>query len=109
MLSASIYGMMLMRSQLSKQCAALALGFFVAFAWNVRGAVSLGIDELEKSNFAALQGKRVGLVTNPSGADSHGRSAIEVLYNGSGFHLAKLFAPEHGIDGLVGAGKSYSN
>ena len=32
-----------------------------------RGAVSLGIDELEKSHFAILQGKRVGLVTNPSG------------------------------------------
>jgi uncharacterized protein YbbC (DUF1343 family) len=77
-----------------------------------RGAVSLGIDELERSNFAALKGMRVGLVTNPSGADSHGRSAISVLYNGQksgGYKLVKLFGPEHGIDGLVGAGKEYSN
>ena len=64
-----------------------------------RAAVSLGIDELEKSNFAVLQGKRVGLVTNPSGADSHGRSAVDVLYHGSGFHLVKLFGPEHGLYG----------
>lgn len=74
-----------------------------------RGATfSLGIDELEKSNFAVLQGKRVGLVTNPSGADSRGRSAIEVLYHGHGFKLLKLFGPEHGIDGLTPAGKSFN-
>jgi uncharacterized protein YbbC (DUF1343 family) len=76
-----------------------------------RGAgFALGIDELEKTNFAALQGKAVGLVTNPSGADSRGRSAIEVLYQGQrhGFTLAKLFGPEHGIDGLTPAGKSFN-
>ena len=101
--------MMLMPLRRPIQCAALALGLFAAFAWNARAAVSLGIDQLEASNFAALQGKRVGLVTNPSGADSHGRSAIDVLYHGSGFHLVKLFAPEHGIDGQVGAGQEYSN
>jgi uncharacterized protein YbbC (DUF1343 family) len=87
----------------------LAASMLLAFAWTARGAVSLGIDELEKSNFAVLQGKRVGLVTNPSGADSRGRSAISVLYHGSGFHLVKLFGPEHGIDGLTGAGQEVSN
>jgi len=75
-----------------------------------RGAtVSLGIDELEKSNFAILQGKRVGLVTNPSGIDSRGRSAITILSHGSGFHLVKLFGPEHGIDGKTRAGMPVSN
>ncbi len=64
-----------------------------------RATVSLGIDELEKSNFALLKGKRVGLVTNPSGVDSKGRSAIDVLYHGTGFHLFKLFCQEHGIEG----------
>lgn len=78
-------------------------------AWNAHGAVSLGIDELEKSNFAALQGKRVGLVTNPSGADSHGRSAIDVLSRGSGFRLVKLFGPEHGVYGVIGAGREYGD
>jgi uncharacterized protein YbbC (DUF1343 family) len=89
--------------------AACAATLFLAFTWTARGAVSLGIDELEKSHFAILQGKRVGLVTNPSGADSHGRSAIDVLYHGSGFHLVKLFGPEHGIDGKTGAGKDCTN
>ena len=91
------------------QSAALAAGLFLVFTWTARGAVSLGIDELEKSNFAVLQGKRVGLVTNPSGVDSTGRSAISILYHGSGFHLVKLFGPEHGIDGKTEAGKKVSN
>ncbi|HUB66183.1 MAG TPA: DUF1343 domain-containing protein [Candidatus Methylacidiphilales bacterium] len=82
-------------------------GLFLVLAWNARGAaVSLGIDELEKSHFAVLQGKRVGLITNPSGADSRGRSAIDVLYHGTGFHLVRLFGPEHGLYGTVQAGRS---
>ena len=91
------------------QRAALGLSLFLALTWNARAVVSLGIDQLEKTHFAVLQGKRIGLVTNPSGADSHGRSAIDVLYHGSGFKLVKLFGPEHGINGTVGAGKEYSN
>jgi uncharacterized protein YbbC (DUF1343 family) len=90
---------------------ALIAGLFLVFTWTARAAVSLGIDELEKANFSALKGKHVGLVTNPSGADSRGRSAISVLYNGQnvgGYKLVKLFGPEHGIDGLTGAGKSVS-
>jgi uncharacterized protein YbbC (DUF1343 family) len=87
--------------------ALLGLALFALLAWPARGAsISLGIDELEKSNFAVLHGKRVGLVTNPSGADSRGRSAISVLYNGQdrgGYRLTKLFGPEHGIYGAVKA------
>ncbi len=86
------------------QRAALVAGLFLVFTWNARAVVSLGIDELEKSNFALLQGKRVGLITNPSGADSKGRSAISVFYHGTGFKLVKLFGPEHGIDGKTEAG-----
>jgi uncharacterized protein YbbC (DUF1343 family) len=91
------------------QRAALFLGLFLVSIWNAHAVVSLGIDQLEKSHFAVLQGKRVGLVTNPSGADGKGRSAIEVLYHGTGFKLVRLFGPEHGIDGLVGAGKLVDN
>jgi len=97
----------LIRSTLWTSC------LFLMLSWTARGAISLGIDELEKSNFAALQGKRVGLVTNPSGADSKGRSAIDVLFQGqsvgAGFKLLKLFGPEHGIDGTVKAGHEFSN
>jgi uncharacterized protein YbbC (DUF1343 family) len=95
----------------SFQSATLAAGLFLVLTWTARGAVSLGIDELEKSNFASLKGKRVGLVTNPSGVDTKGRSAIDVLYRGqsAGFKLVKLFGPEHGIDGQTKAGDPVSN
>jgi len=91
--------------------AALTAGLLLVLTWNAKAAVSLGIDELEKSNFYLLKGKRIGLVTNPSGADSKGASAITVLYRGqsAGFKLVKLFGPEHGIDGTVGAGQEVSN
>lgn len=95
----------------SFQSLTLTVGLLLAFSWTARAAVSLGIDELEKSNFALLHGKRVGLVTNPSGADSKGRSAIDVLFRGqsAGFKLVKLFGPEHGINGQTGAGDPVSN
>jgi uncharacterized protein YbbC (DUF1343 family) len=86
----------------------IILGLLVAATSARAEPFALGIDELEKTHFAALQGKRVGLVTNPSGADSQGRSAIDVLYHGHGFKLVKLFGPEHGIDGLTPAGKSFN-
>jgi uncharacterized protein YbbC (DUF1343 family) len=101
--------MMVLSLRSNLQRAALALGLFAAIALPAVAAVSLGIDELEKSHFAVLQGKRVGLVTNPSGADSRGRSAVDVLYHGSGFHLVKLFGPEHGLYGVVGAGRAYGD
>ena len=85
------------------------LGLLVGLTSVGRGAVSLGIDQLEKSNFAVLQGKRVGLITNPSGVDSKGRSAIDVLYHGTGFKLVRLFGPEHGIDGQTHAGDRVGN
>ncbi|MCE0484452.1 MAG: DUF1343 domain-containing protein [Methylacidiphilales bacterium] len=96
---------LLLRSSFSLLATALL------FTGAARGAVSLGIDELEKTHFGLLLGKRVGLVTNPSGADSKGRSAITVLYRGqsAGYHLVKLFGPEHGIDGQVKAGHEFSN
>ena len=89
--------------------ATLAAGIFVALSAGARAAVSLGIDQLEKSHFAVLQGKRIGLVTNPSGADSSGRSAIDVLSHGRGYHLLRLFGPEHGIYGSVKAGQEFGD
>ena len=86
--------------------ALIALLFLTA---PLHAVVSLGIDQLEKSNFAVLHGKRVGLVTNPSGADSRGRSAIDVLSHGRGFKLVKLFGPEHGIYGVVKAGTEFGD
>lgn len=63
-----------------------------------------GIEVLEKRNFDVLEGKRVGLLTNPSGVDSKLRSTIDILNCAGNFKLVALFGPEHGIRGDQWAG-----
>ncbi|MDD5349981.1 MAG: DUF1343 domain-containing protein [Chthoniobacteraceae bacterium] len=67
--------------------------------------VELGIDVLKAHDFSLLQGKRVGLVTNHTGIDSDGVKTRKILAKAPGVRLVALFAPEHGLDGVVGAGK----
>ncbi len=68
------------------------------------GKVRTGIEVLAERNFEGLQGRRVGLLTNPSGVDSQLRSTIDILYGAPGVNLVALFAPEHGVRGDVYAG-----
>lgn len=68
-----------------------------------------GIEVLEKMDFAPLKGKRVGLVTNPSGVARDLRSTIDILYNAEGVELVALFGPEHGVRGDVYAGGKVSD
>ncbi len=58
-----------------------------------------GIDVLEAQDFAALKGKRVGLITNQTGIDRKGHSTIDLLAHAPGVKLVALFSPEHGIRG----------
>ena len=66
--------------------------------------VKPGVEVLVESGFQRLVGKRVGLVTNPSGVDSQLRSTIDILYNAPGVELVALYGPEHGVRGDVYAG-----
>jgi uncharacterized protein YbbC (DUF1343 family) len=66
--------------------------------------VKLGIDVLEEKQFDALQGKRVGLITNATGIDSRGTSTVDVLRHAAGVKLVALFGPEHGVYGSDWAG-----
>ena len=63
------------------------------------GRVQTGLETFEIEKFAALKGKRVGLITNHTGLDSQGRSTVELLAHASGVNLIALFSPEHGIAG----------
>jgi uncharacterized protein YbbC (DUF1343 family)/CubicO group peptidase (beta-lactamase class C family) len=65
--------------------------------------VSCGIDVLAATGFKAIQGKRVGLVTNHTGRTKSGETTIDVLHKAPGVKLVRLFSPEHGIRGLVDA------
>ena len=66
-------------------------------------AVLSGIDVLRASGFAALRGKRVGLVTNHTGLARDGATTIDLLYGSKDVSLVRLFSPEHGIRGILDA------
>ena len=66
--------------------------------------VRTGIEVLDARGFDGLKGKRVGLVTNPSGIDHNLRSTIDILSNADGVELVALFGPEHGVRGDAYAG-----
>lgn len=90
-----------------KKLSALALTtFLLACAAAPREPVDvrLGVDVLPDRVPEALAGKRVGLITNHTGRNSHGTSTIDVLAGIEGIELVALFAPEHGIRG-VGSGR----
>ncbi len=63
--------------------------------------VLTGIDVLRRGSFKALQGRRVGLVTNHTGIARDGTSTIDLLHKAKGVELVALFAPEHGIRGAL--------
>ena len=69
-----------------------------------RSTVKPGIEVLRDRGFDLLEGKRVGLCTNPTGVDSRLRSTIDILYEAENVNLVALFGPEHGVRGNIHAG-----
>jgi uncharacterized protein YbbC (DUF1343 family) len=70
-----------------------------------RAQVQLGIDTLRAEGFAAVAGKRIGLVTNQTGTDHTGELDRVILRGAANVKLVALFTPEHGLDGTEGAGR----
>lgn len=72
-----------------------------------RGKVRPGITVLLQDSLKLIAGKRIGLLTNQTGIDEHGRSDIDLLAalrtrdGAAAPRLVALFSPEHGIRGLV--------
>ena len=57
-----------------------------------------GIDRL-LADPSPIAGRRIGLITNPSGVTSHGVPAWRALQESRDATLLRLFGPEHGVDG----------
>ena len=66
--------------------------------------VLTGIDMLEHQNFKPLQGKRIGLITNPTGVNRYLKSTIDILHDAPNVQLVVLYGPEHGVRGDIYAG-----
>ncbi len=67
--------------------------------------VKTGLEVLRESGFQELKGKRVGLITNPTGVDRELRSGVDILYRAPGVKLVALYGPEHGVRGEYTAGE----
>lgn len=67
--------------------------------------VKTGIDVFSESFPLALEGKRVGLVTNPTGINSNFESSIEIIAKNPKIKLVALYGPEHGVRGNAQAGE----
>ncbi|MDB4907646.1 MAG: hypothetical protein JWO05_2430 [Gemmatimonadetes bacterium] len=65
-----------------------------------------GIEVALGDSLGALRGKRVGLITNPSGRDRRGTSSIDLLAHAPGVRLTAIFGPEHGLRGGAQAGET---
>ena len=85
-----------------------------AFSWGITLLISLGlsaqqtvrtgIDVLVEQDFKAIEGMRVGLITNATGVNSELVSTIDLLNSAKNVHLVALYGPEHGVRGDYAAG-----
>ena len=57
-----------------------------------------GLDVMEADQFAALRGKRIGLITNHTGLDRSGRRGVDAML-AAGLKVTALYSPEHGLGG----------
>ena len=89
--------------------AAVALAIAVAATAVQAQRVRTGIEVLKASGFRQLEGKRVGLITNPTGVDNDMVSDIDILAAAKNVKLVALFGPEHGVRGSAHAGDAVGN
>ncbi len=71
---------------------------------STRAVVVPGVEVLLGDSVRVVRGKRVGLITNPTGRDRAGTSTADLLARAPGVRLTALFGPEHGIRGTAAAG-----
>ena len=82
----------------------LQISVFI-FASILTAQVKTGIDVLKESNFKILEGKKVGLITNPTGVDKNLKSTVDIFYEAENVNLTALYGPEHGVRGDHAAGE----
>lgn len=82
----------------------ISLALIILTSVAIFAQVKPGIEVLRDNAFDVLQGKRIGLITNPTGIDSKLNATPDILATADGVDLVAMFAPEHGIRGDVAAG-----
>lgn len=65
----------------------------------------LGVEVLLEDQKELIEGKSVGLITNPTGVDQELNSIVDLLHNDADVDLKALYGPEHGVRGSAQAGE----
>lgn len=68
-------------------------------------SIELGIDVLLNEHVDDLEGKNVGVITNPTGVDQDLNSIVDLLDQNEKVNLKALYGPEHGVRGEAEAGE----
>lgn len=81
---------------------------FIAAVAQAAPTVQTGLDVWRAEGFRELKGKRVGLITNPTGVDANLRANIDLML-AAGVRVTALYGPEHGVRGGIPAGVKIDN
>lgn len=87
---------------LKKLFSLLAILLFINIA---DARVYSGLEVFLYKYSSLVKGKRVGLVTNPTGVDARLNATVDLFMVNKQINLVALFAPEHGIRGNIKAGE----
>jgi uncharacterized protein YbbC (DUF1343 family) len=87
----------------------LIIGCLILISISNAQVVKTGLQVLVEDNFAPLHGKRVGLITNPTGVNAALKSAVDILFEAKEVNLVALYGPEHGVRGDYSAGDHVSS
>jgi len=71
-----------------------------------RRPLRTGFERLAASGYGLLDGRRVGVVTNPTGITRDVRHIVDVMHADDRVDLVAVFGPEHGFRGTAQAGGS---
>ena len=104
------------RRRLLAATGAAAAGATAALAGPIAGAaqsgalprfpVRTGLDRLMETGWAALAGRRVGVISNPTGVDRAYRHLVDLAHADGRVRIVGVFGPEHGFRGSAQAGGS---
>ncbi|WP_053850267.1 exo-beta-N-acetylmuramidase NamZ domain-containing protein [Streptomyces sp. NRRL B-24085] len=65
-----------------------------------------GFENLAASGYEQLRGRRIGIVTNPTGVTRNVQHIVDVMHADERVNLGAVFGPEHGFRGTAQAGGS---
>ncbi|MFI1964663.1 exo-beta-N-acetylmuramidase NamZ domain-containing protein [Streptomyces pathocidini] len=71
-----------------------------------QGRVRIGFERMVADGYRVLGGRRVGVVTNPTGVTAGVRHIVDVMHADDRVNLTAVFGPEHGFRGTAQAGGS---